>query len=129
MTKELTHIVTYGWWERFKKRHPSLTVRVAVNPKCLKVVDQVGTENPSYITGGDKTQITILACTSAAGYAMPPFVIFDRLKLNPKHCEGEVPGTLYGLSYNGWMNQDLFHYWFLHHFLSMHLCVVLLFCF
>ena len=164
--KGIDTIVTYGWWERFRKRHPSLTVRVAVpfslsraiasdpemldryfdmleeclkqnelldkapfifncdesgmplNPKSLKVVDRVGTKNPSYITGSDKTQLTILACTSAAGYAMPPFVIFDRMKLNPKHCEGEVPGTLYGLSHNGWMNQELFHYWFLHHFLE-----------
>ena len=89
-----------------------------LNPKCLKVVDRVGTKNPSYITGGDKAQLTILASTSAAGYALPPFVIFDRMKLTPKHCEGEVPGTLYGLSHNGWMNQELFQYWFLHHFLE-----------
>ena len=43
-----------------------------LNPKCLKVVAEKGTKNPSYLTGGDKSQLTVLACTSAAGYALPP---------------------------------------------------------
>ena len=86
-----------------------------LNPKCFKVV---GSKNPSHITGGDKSQVTVLACASASGYAIPPFVIFDRMKLNPKLHEGEVPGTLYGLSHSGWMNREFFYYWFLHHFLE-----------
>ena len=32
--------------------------------------------------------------------------------------KGEVPGTLYGLSRNGWMNSELFYHWFLNHFLQ-----------
>jgi len=28
----------------------------------------------------------------------------------------EVPATLYGMSSSGWMDQDLFADWFLHHF-------------
>ena len=35
----------------------------------------------------------VLACTSAAGYVLPPFVCFDRKSLNIKLTEGEVPGT------------------------------------
>ena len=31
---------------------------------------------------------------------------------------GEVPGTLYGLSRNGWINSDLFYHWFTNHFLQ-----------
>ena len=31
--------------------------------------------------------------------------------------EGEVPGTMYGLSDSGWINSELFDQWFLHHFL------------
>lgn len=46
---------------------------------------------------GDKTQITVLACASAAGYAIPPMVIYDRKGLNPDWLIGEVPGTSYGL--------------------------------
>lgn len=89
-----------------------------LNPTCLKVVDKVGTKHPSYITSGSKSQITVLACTSATGYAIPPFVIYDRKTLNVNLTEGEVPGTLYGLSHNGWMNSDLFYHWFLRHFLE-----------
>ena len=89
-----------------------------LNPKCLKVVDKIGAKNPSYITSGDKAQVTVLACASASGYAIPPFVVFDRMTLNPKMHEGEVPGTLYGLCHSGWMNREFFNYWFLHLFLE-----------
>ena len=47
-----------------------------------KVVAEVGAKNPSNVTGNTKTQITVLACTNAAGYAIPPFVIFNRKSLN-----------------------------------------------
>lgn len=55
-----------------------------LNPKCLKVVDKTESKNPCHITGSDKSLVTVLACASASGYAIPPFVIFDRMKLNPK---------------------------------------------
>ena len=73
---------------------------MSLNPKSQKVVDAVGAKNPSYITGQTKTQITVLACTSAAGSTLPPF-IFDRQTLNPEMVRGEVPGTIYGLSSKG----------------------------
>ena len=43
---------------------------VSLNPKPLKTVSEVGAKNPSYLTGSTKRQITVLACTSAAGYAL-----------------------------------------------------------
>lgn len=89
-----------------------------LNPTCQKVVDRVGAKNPSYITSGNRSQITVLACSCAAGFTIPPFVIFDRKTLNPKLTVGEVPGTLYGLSHNGWMNSELFFHWFKYHFLQ-----------
>ena len=89
-----------------------------LNPACGKVLTKSGCKNPSFVTGGDKSQVTVLACTSAAGYALPPFVVFDRQTLNQAMTKGEVPGTLYGLSRNGWMNSDLFYHWFTHHFLQ-----------
>ena len=85
-------------------------------PKSEKVVDKVGSKNPSFMSGSSKSQITVLACTNAAGYAIPPFVIFKRKSLNPELTVGEVLGTLYGLSDTGWMKADLFYYWFKEHF-------------
>jgi len=89
-----------------------------LNPKSLKVVDRVGAKNPSYLTGQGKQQITVLACVSAAGACLPPFVIFDRQTLNPEMVRGEVPGSVYGLSTKGWINQELFEFWFKKHFLA-----------
>lgn len=106
-------VVTNGWWERFRQRHPHLTLRTAVslsyvramaqdqesidryynlledtlkqndifdkpigmplNAKPLKTVSAMGAKNQSYLRGSCKSQITVLACTSAAGYALPPF--------------------------------------------------------
>ena len=90
-------------------------------PKSDKVLCERGEKNPCHLTGNTKSQITVLACTSAAGYALPPFVCFDRKSLNIKLTEGEVPGTVYGLSSNGWMNTELFTDWFKGHF-----CIMLL---
>ena len=47
-----------------------------------------------------------------------PFVIFDSKNLKPELANGEVPGTMYGLSSNGWMDSDLFDQWFTQHFLA-----------
>ncbi len=79
-----------------------------LNSMSLKVIDLKKSKHPSYITSGDKSQITVLVCTSAAGIVLPPFFIFDQQTLNPQMTIGEVPGTLYGLSKNGWIMQDLF---------------------
>ena len=88
-----------------------------LNPRPLKVLCRKGSRNPVHLTGDCKAQVTVLACTSAAGYALPPFVIYDRKTLNPEYTIGEVPGTIYGLSQNGWMDKELFSDWFFHHFL------------
>ena len=37
--------------------------------------------------------------------------------MNQELASGEVPGTLYGLSENGWMTRKLFMQWFHYHFL------------
>ena len=66
-----------------------------LNPAPHRVVASRGMKNPSAVGLGDKSQITILSCCSASGYALPPF---DRVHLRPELTEGEVPGTVYGLS-------------------------------
>ena len=44
-------------------------------------------------------------------------VIWDRKKLSLELTAGEVPGTFYGLSDEGWMDQELFDAWLSCHFL------------
>ena len=87
-------------------------------PSPPLVVARCGQKHPSAVGSGDKSKITVLLCCSAAGYALPPCVIFDRQKRNPKLTIGEVPGTVYGLSKKGWIDGELFDLWFSHHFLA-----------
>ena len=82
-----------------------------------KVVAQAGS-NPTCITSNSsKSQVTVLACVSATGVAMPPFVIFQRKTMNQELTIGEIPGTLYGCSEKGWINQKPFTHWFENHFI------------
>ena len=43
------------------------------SPKPHKVIDRVGSKNPSCITGNSKSQITVLGCVNAMGSCIPPF--------------------------------------------------------
>lgn len=88
-----------------------------LDPKSLKTIHVRGDHNPYTISSGNKTQITVVGCVSAAGQCLPPMVIWDRKTLKPELTIGEVPGTLYGLSTKGWMDQHLFEKWFSRHFL------------
>ena len=72
-----------------------------LDPSPPVVVARCGQKHPSAVGSGDMSQIMVLSCCSAAGYALPPFVIFHRRKLNPELTIGEVPGTVYGLSKRG----------------------------
>ena len=72
--------------------------------KPPKVVAAKGQKKVRYRTSGNKSQVTVIACVSASGHAIPPFVIFDAKRLNMDWTNGEVPGTRYGLSSTGWVD-------------------------
>ena len=44
-------------------------------------------------------------------------MVFAGKNFNSALAKGEIPSTLYGMSPSGWMDQELFADWFLHHFL------------
>ena len=88
-----------------------------MDPKASKSVYRKGEKNPLACSSGNKSQTTVVACVSAAGYCMPPLVILNRKSVPSCYKEGEVPGTKYGLSPKGWIDRDLFHQWFAFHFL------------
>ena len=163
--KGQTKKVSQGWWEKFIKRHPELTLRtpamlssaranapdrvaldeyfdileetlerneltdkpmmifnmdetgMPLDMKPEKTIHGKGTKNPSFVSSGNKAQITVVGCVNAAGQILPPMVVWNRKTMNPNLAIGEVPGTYYGLSPNGWMDRSLFHKWFENHFL------------
>ena len=45
-----------------------------LDPKPLSVVAKKGQKYPAAVGSGDKSQIIVLSCCNAAGYAMPPLL-------------------------------------------------------
>jgi len=82
-----------------------------------KILARKGQKKLWYCTSENKSQITVVGCINAIGQALPLFVIFDAKNLNLDWTIGEVPGTMYGLSKNGWIDMVLFKEWFYRHFL------------
>ena len=78
---------------------------VPLSPKPPKGIYRKGSKNPVAVSSGDKSQITVVGCVNAAGYCLPPMVIYDRKMLSTEMSEGEIPGTFYGLSDKGWMDR------------------------
>ena len=79
-----------------------------------------GQKHTMTITSDSKTCITVLSCVNAAGYAIPPLVIYARVNLTKSLYQGEIPGTMYALlPSSGWMDGEIFHEWLSITFLSM----------
>ena len=77
-----------------------------------KIITSKGQKKVCYQCSGQTFQITIIGCSSATGQAIPQFIIFSAKQLNP---QDEVPGSRYAVRDNGWINQDLFHFWLTEH--------------
>ena len=85
---------------------------VTVVHKPGKVVTEVGRRNVWAVTSGEKGKThTILSCVSAAGSALPPFMIFPRKRITDNLKSGAVPGTTFHCSDTGWVNTELFFEW------------------
>ena len=91
---------------------------VPLDPRPPKVVAPKGQKKVRYRCSGQKSQITVVACCNATGHAIPPFIIFAAKQLNALWMRDEVPGSRYAVSDNGWIDQDLFHFWLTEHFLQ-----------
>jgi len=83
-----------------------------------KVVTCRGQKKVRSRTSGNKAKVTVIACVSATGQAITPFVIFDAKMLNHDWTKGEVPGTRYGLSAKGLVDTYLFKKWLKNHLLE-----------
>ena len=89
-----------------------------LDPPPLKVACARGAKHSQAVCTGTKGKITVLASCSAGGQVLPPLVIFKGKTLKPALCTGEVRGTRYGLSANGWIDTQVFEDWFAKHFLA-----------
>ena len=83
-----------------------------LDPKPAKTIHRRGETNPYTVSSGSKAQVTVVACVSATGQTIPPFVIWKRKTMSLDLAFGELPGSRYGFSENGWMQGKLFNSWF-----------------
>ena len=90
---------------------------IALDGHAPRVIAKRGQKKVRYRTSGNRSQLTVIACVNASGQCIPPFVIFDAKRLNMEWRKGEVVGTAYGLSSNGWVDSELFRGWLSEHFL------------
>jgi len=81
-----------------------------LDAKQLKRVAKKGMKKVHGQSSEDKSQITLVACGNAAGTVLPLILIFKGERMNHEWTRGEVPNTLYGMSENGWIDQELFFY-------------------
>ena len=77
-----------------------------LDPKSSKTIHVHGEKNPSTVPSGSKSQVTVVACVSAAGQTISPMIIWARKTMNPQLALGEIPGTQYGFSDKGWMDSE-----------------------
>ena len=102
--------------------HPALIFNMdetgfPLDPKPLTTIHGRGEKNPFSVSSGSKSPVTVVACVSATGQSIPPLVIWKRKTISVDMTNGEIPGTQYGFSENGWMQSNLFNSWFIKHFI------------
>ncbi|XP_060578915.1 uncharacterized protein LOC132735898 [Ruditapes philippinarum] len=79
-------------------------------PKSGKVLAPRGVPNVYNFTSSDKTQVTVLACMSAAGYYPKPLIVYPGKRFATNPLEG-FPEAVMGRTENGWMDSELFVTW------------------
>ena len=62
--------------------------------------------------GGKVITITIISCVSAAGFALPPFIIYPRKRINENLKGCAYSGTSFHCNDSGWITQELYVKWF-----------------
>ena len=83
---------------------------VSIVRRPSKVVAQIGRHNVPSLTSADNGKThTILACVSASGQVIPPFIVIPRKQPVPKNLRvGAYPNTVFNVSDNGWITKELF---------------------
>ena len=83
-----------------------------VHKPRLKVLAKRGQKMVWSLTSGERGRThTLMVCGSAAGYIVPPLIIFPRARMNDSLKVGAPPGTHFEVSPKGWINHEIFLRW------------------
>lgn len=74
-----------------------------------KVLCQKGLKQINQCTSSERGILVTTCCIiCAAGFALPPVMVFPRVKFKPHMTKDAPPGTLGLATQSGWMNKELF---------------------
>lgn len=83
-----------------------------------KILAEKGRKQVGRLTSLERGKnTTLLACVSATGTFIPPFMVFPRVRMNPTLLSNAFPGTVGFPAPSGWMDAELFLK-FLKHFID-----------
>ncbi|XP_018318037.1 tigger transposable element-derived protein 6-like [Mycetomoellerius zeteki] len=86
-----------------------------VQKKCPKIYAQKGAKKVGAVTSGERGRtITAVFCVNAAGYYIPPMLIYPRAHMTSQLQRNGPIGAIYDCSKNGWTNEHLYMKWLLH---------------
>ncbi|XP_013065756.2 uncharacterized protein LOC106054447 [Biomphalaria glabrata] len=83
----------------------------AFNTKTRQIVASKGTKNVYSITSNTKSQVSVLACCSAAGQYIPSMLIYPYKRIPQKNLLEKFPDALLQVSDNGWVTSAIFYSW------------------
>ena len=84
--------------------------------KPCKIIAERGEKQVAKMTSGERgTLVTLCCCVSAMGTAIPPFLVFPRVRVKEHMKLGAPPGTEVAAHPSGWMTTENFDL-FLQHF-------------
>ncbi|KAJ4436391.1 hypothetical protein ANN_19023, partial [Periplaneta americana] len=83
--------------------------------KLPKIISPRGKRVVSKVVSQERGEsVTAVCCVSAAGYYVPPALIFQRKRYKPEFCDRTPPDTLGMVSDSGFINSELFMTWLEH---------------
>nr|CAH7716946.1 unnamed protein product [Callosobruchus chinensis] len=85
-----------------------------VAKKCQKVVS-AEKQHVGFISSGERgVNTAIVCCVSAAGFYVPPMIIFKRKRYTVELSNGAPPGSKVVISDSGYINSEFFVCWIKH---------------
>lgn len=83
------------------------------DPSRIKAIGERGKALSSVSGGSGRESTSVLACVSADGSYLPPFIIFKGGAVQARWTSTKAyPGTVYSVFTNGWMEEPQFFNWF-----------------
>ncbi|XP_065649038.1 uncharacterized protein LOC136078106 [Hydra vulgaris] len=85
----------------------------------IKIISARGKKRVGIMTSSERgNSVTAVVCVSAAGFYVPPMLIYKRKRMKPEITIGAPPGTVFSTQEKGWMSNEGFLDW-LNHFIKV----------